>query len=30
VYRAKCALEKFDMNHIFITDKVVRDYFQKL
>jgi len=30
VYRAKCALERFDMNHIFITDKVVRDYFQTL
>jgi hypothetical protein len=30
VYRARCALEQFDANHIFITDKVVRNYFQTL
>ena len=30
IFRARCALEKFDWNDVFITDKQVRDYFQTL
>jgi len=30
LYRARCALEKFNWNDVFITDKVVRDHFHAL
>lgn len=30
VHRARCALQKFNIEHVFITDKVIRDYYRKL
>jgi len=30
VFRARAALEQFNMDHVFITDKVVRDYYETL
>lgn len=30
VYRARCALDKFNIEHVFITDKLVRDYYHTL
>ena len=30
IFRARCALEKFNWNDVFITDKVVRDHFNTL
>lgn len=30
VYRARCALDKFNLNHVFITDSVVTNHFRTL
>jgi hypothetical protein len=30
IFRARCALEKFNWNDVFITDKAVRDHFHTL
>jgi hypothetical protein len=30
IFRARCALQRFHIDHVLITDKVVSDYYRKL